>query len=163
VLRYGQYQRLLALEEELAWHDQQLKKAVNQDACCQRLIEVPGIGPVVSSVLRSWMGNGRQFSRGRDASAALGLVPKQHSSGGKQVLLGISKRGNACIRAQVVHGARSVVSRIGEKDDPLSVWIRQLVERRGFNKAVVALANKLVRIAWVIICRGETYRPALMA
>ena len=158
-LLHRQYGRLLALEEELAWHDQQLKEAVKQDACCQRLLEVPGIGPVVSSVLCSWMGDGQQFSRGRDAAAALGLIPKQHSSGGKQVLLGITKRGNGQVRAQVVHGARSVVSRIGDKQDSLSGWIRGLIERRGFNKAVIALANKLVRMAWVIICRGETYRP----
>ena len=78
-----------------------------QDTGCQRLLEVPGIGPVVSSALCCWMGDGRQFSRGRDAAAALGLIPKQHSSGGKQVLLGITKRGNGHVRAQVVHGARN--------------------------------------------------------
>ena len=104
------------------------------------------------------MGDGQQFKRGRDASAALGLVPKQFSTGGRDVLLGITKRGNRQLRSLVVHGARAVVSRAKDKSDRLSQWIIRLVETRGFNKAVVALANKIIRISWVIICRGERYK-----
>ena len=156
-----QYERFRDIEEELAWYEQQIKLQVKQDEVCQRLNEVPGIGPVIASSLKSWMGDGRQFSRGRDASAALGLVPRQHSSGGKNVLLGITKRGDSHMRALVVHGARSILSRVEGKTDPLSKWAQKLKTNRGFNKAAVALANKLVRIAWVIIARGETYRQAV--
>ena len=120
---------------------------------------MPGFGPVVSSAYKSWLGDGKQFGRGRHASAALGMVPRQHSTGGKDVLLGITKRGDSYVRSLVIHGARSVVSHAGGKTDPLSQWINRLVATRGFNKAVVALANKLVRIAWVIVARGESYSP----
>ena len=152
-----QYYQLVALEDELSWYDKQLKLDAKNDEVCQRLIKIPGFGPVVSKVVKSWMGDGKQFQRGRDASAALGLVPKQFSTGGRDRLLGISKRGDSYVRSQVVHGARAVVCRASEKNDPLSLWINRLVEARGFNKAVVALANKLTRVAWVIIARNEQY------
>ena len=87
------------------------------------------------------------------------MVPRQYSSGGKEVLLGITKRGDSYVRCLVIHGARSVVAQAGRKTDLLSQWINRLVATRGFNKAVVALANKLIRIAWVIVARGESYRP----
>jgi len=150
---------LKRLDEELDWYDRQLALSAKQNEACQRLIAVPGIGPVVSVSLTAWMGDGKQFQRGRDASAALGLVPKQFSTGGREVLLGITKRGDKRLRALVVHGARSVVSRAKGKTDRLNQWILRLVDRRGFNKAVVALANKLIRIAWVIVSKGKTYRP----
>jgi transposase len=154
-----QYQRLVAQDEELAFYDQQLRVQVEEDDVCKRLAELPGFGPVVSSGFKSWIGDGKQFRRGRDASAALGVVPRQHSSGGKEVLLGITKRGDSYVRCLVVHGARSVVMHAGRKTDRLSQWINRLVATRGFNKAVVALANKLVRIAWVIVARGDRYQP----
>ncbi len=153
-----EYQRLLALSEELAWFEKELRQQSVNDPVCRRLMELPGFGPVVSSVFKSWIGDGQQFSRGRDASSALGVIPRQHSSGGKDRLLGISKRGDGYTRSQVIHGARAVAMHAAKKDDPLSCWIVKLIERRGFNKAVVALANKLIRIAWVIVARGEHYR-----
>lgn len=158
MLLFRQYAQLERLDEELEWYDNRLALKAKQTDVCQRLMKVPGIGPVVSVSLKAWMGSGQQFKRGRDASAALGLVPKQFSTGGREVLLGITKRGNRQLRALVVHGARAVVSRAKDKTDSLSCWITRLVETRGFNKAVVALANKLIRIAWVIICRGESYK-----
>lgn len=97
---------------------------------------------------KSWMGDGKQFQRGRDASVALGLLPRQFSTGGKQVLLSISKCGNRYVRSMLVHGARAVLFRADEKTDPLSVWINRIREKRGFNQAVIALANKLLRISW---------------
>lgn len=154
-----QYQHFRKLEEELAWYDEQVQQMAKQDETCQRLQAIPGIGEVVASLLKSWMGDGHQFRRGRDAAAALGLIPRQNSTGGKDVLLGISKRGDPYMRAQLVHGARAVVARAGQKTDRLSRWIQRLKAERGFNKATVALANKLVRIAWVVIARGEHYRP----
>lgn len=155
-----QYKRLLELDEELDWYEKQLKVQAREDEVCCRLMEVPSIGPVVAGALKSWMGDGKQFQRGRDASAALGLVPKQHSSGGKQVLLGITKRGDSYLRSLLVHGARSVVARADHKTDPLSLWIQRIKATRGYNKAAVALANKMVRVAWAIIVRGEEYRPS---
>ncbi|UTW12331.1 IS110 family transposase [Marinobacterium rhizophilum] len=158
-----QYQRLQALRTELAWYEQEVKRQAREDDVCCRLMEVPGIGPIVSGTLKHWMGDGQQFKRGRDASAALGLVPRQHSTGGHQLLLGISKCGNRAVRSQVVHGARAVVAQAGHKVDPLSQWINRLVATRGYNKAMVALANKLVRIAWIIVARGEHYQPKAAA
>lgn len=154
-----QYRRFQLLEEEIAWYDAQLKQQTRESDVCRRLIDLPAFGTVVSSAFSGWIGDGRQFSRGRDASAALGLVPRQHSTGGKEQLSGITKRGDSYVRCLVIHGARAVVSRAKGKSDPLSQWINRLVTTRGFNKAVVALANKLVRIAWVIVARGETYQP----
>lgn len=153
-----QYARLLALDKELAWYEQQLREQVKQDEVCQRLAALPGFGPVVCSVFKSWLGSGKQFLRGRDASAALGLVPRQHTTGGKIRLGRITKRGDKELRSVLIHGARAVVRRSDGKTDPLSCWINRLKATRGTNKATVALANKLCRIAWVLVRRGEHYR-----
>ena len=101
------------------------------------------------------------FKNGRELSAWLGLVPKQNSTGGKTVLLGISKRGDRYLRTLLIHGARSVASRAKDKIDRRSVWIQQLIERRGMNKASVALANKNARIIWAMLSKGELYRKAV--
>ena len=116
---------------------------------------------IVSSAVKCWMGDGKQFRRGRDAAAALGLVPRQHSSADKQRLFGITKKGDKQVRTALIHGARSVAAAAKKKDDPLSQWINALIARRGFNKAVVALANKLIRIAWVVVAREADYQPRL--
>lgn len=156
-----QYRRWCDLCQELSWYDSQLVRQAREDEVCRRLSELPGFGPMVSSVVKGWMGDGRQFRCGREASAALGVVPRQHSTGGREVLLGITKKGDRYVRATVVHGARSVVQHAKGKEDRLSRWINRLVAERGHNKAVVALANKLVRIAWVIVARGEQYQATL--
>lgn len=153
-----QNQRLQQLREEQRWYDTQVKCQAKQDDDCGRLCEVPGFGPIVSFAFKSWLGTGHQFRRGRDASAALGLVPRQHTSGDKVRLAGITKSGDAYLRSLVVHGARAVATQSPRKSDPLSCWVQRLIETRGFNKAVVALANKLVRIAWVVVARQEAYR-----
>lgn len=153
------YHRLLLLNDELDRYAKQIQRLGKLDVDCQRLQEVPGFGPVVSYAFKSWLGNGRQFKRGRDASAAIGLVPRQHTSGDKPRLLGISKRGDGYVRSLLVHGARAVAMYAKKKTDPLSQWVNKLIACRGFNKAVVALANKLVRIAWVIVARQEHYQP----
>ena len=158
-LLFRQYQRFLSIDEELAWYKAQLIAEAKSDDTCRRLSAVPGFGPVVSSAFKSWIGDGKQFKRGRDASAALGVVPRQHTTGGKVLLLGITQRGDSYMRSLVIHGARSVVTHAKHKTDSLSRWINHLVATRGFNKAVVALANKLIRIAWVVVARGEDYSP----
>tara|TARA_B100000508_G_C11448190_1_gene272556 strand:+ start:117 stop:1130 length:1014 start_codon:yes stop_codon:yes gene_type:complete len=157
-LIYRQYQRMIELDAELEWFNSRLSQKVNQDEQIKRLVSTPGFGPVVASAFKAWLGDGKQFSKGRDASAALGIVPRQHSSGGKNVLLGITKRGDCYLRSLIIHGARSVVRAAREKTDPLSRWINSLVERRGKNRATVALANKLVRIAWAITVKQEAYQ-----
>jgi transposase len=153
-----QYQRLLNLDCELEWYDLQLKEQVKNNDDCRRLTSLPGFGPVVSSAFKSWIGDGKQFNRGRDASAALGTVPRQYTTGGKTRLGRITKRGDKYVRSLVIHGARAVIQRSAGKDDPLSQWINKLKAKRGINKATVALANKLIRIAWVIIAKGEVYK-----
>jgi transposase len=104
------------------------------------------------------VGDGAAYRRGRDVSAAVGLVPRQHSRGGKDTLLGISKRGDRYLRSLLVHGARSVVRQAAGKDDRLSRWINKIKAQRGHNKAVVALANKLARIGWAVLAHNTTYQ-----
>jgi len=149
------YAYLRHLDDRLAAYDDQIKVINSTSVTCKRLRAIPGYGPVLSSYFSSEMGDGRQFSKGRDASASLGIVPAQHSSGGKEMLLGISKRGNRRLRCLLVHGARSVVSNVGNKQDPLSQWIRQLIHRVGIHKATVAYANKMARTGWSVL-RYET-------
>lgn len=152
--------QLNALDEQVEWHDKRIKVFSREDARCRALQDMPGIGPVVSLSLVGWMGDVQRFSKGRHASAALGLVPSQHSSGGKARLGGISKCGDPTVRCHIVHGARAAIRSaiLKDKQDPLSRWVIDLVERRGMNRATVALANKLVRIAWAILSTGEAYR-----
>lgn len=157
------YRQFEWLTEDISWFTKLIETQTKEDEVAIRLMALPGVGPIVSSALKGWMGDGQQFAKGRDASAALGVVPRQNSTGGKVKLLGITKKGDPYVRALVIHGARSVVARAKDKNDPLSHWINQIKERRGYNKAVVALANKLVRIAWVIIAKDEVYRPATVS
>ena len=118
-----------------------------------------GVGPLIATALVATIGDGQQYRKGRDMAAALGLTPKQHSSGGKDRLLGISKRGDAYLRCLLVHGARSAMRTAKGKEDQLSRWIIKLQARRHANVAAVALANKMARMAWVIMARGEDYNP----
>ncbi len=151
----------LSLNERINRCEKKIK-AVNQESDqCQRLEEVLGIGPITASALYAAAGNGNDFVNGRHFSAWLGLVPGQHSTGGKSVLLGISKRGNSYLRTLLIHGARAVLRRSATKTDRFSVWAQSLLERRGHNRACVAVANKMARIAWVIMAKGEHFRPAV--
>ncbi len=128
---------------------------------CQRLIALEGVGPVGASMLYSCIGKGEMFKNGRNASTYLGVTPKQHSSGGKTILVGIDKKGgNKMLRAVLYQGALSVISRLPEK--PLTVkqeWLIQLVKRVGVKRACIALANKTVRTAWALLSSGEAYSP----
>jgi transposase len=117
-------------------------------------------GAIVSGAFITVEGDGNAFRRGRDVSAVLGLAPAQHSSGGKDRLLGISKRGDRHVRSLWVQGARSVVLRAAGEKDRLSRWINRIRQDRGTNKAVVALANKMARIGWAILRHGTEYHPA---
>ncbi len=119
------------------------------------LQELPGFGPIVASAYLAAVGNGRQFKRGRQVGAWLGIVPRQHGTGGKIKLKGMTKQGDRYLRTQMIHGARAALSR--SKAAPLREWADPIIARRGFNVATVALANKMARIAWVIVTTGEPF------
>ena len=156
----GLYQELVHLDERIGVCDEQMDRIFKENEACQRLAEVEGIGPITATALVASVGDPAVFRKGRQMSAWLGLVPRQHSTGGKPVLLGISKRGDRYLRTLLIHGARSVVSRAEGKSDARSRWITQLRRRVGMNKACVALANKNARIAWALLATGECYRAA---
>lgn len=159
LLLSGLREDLVHLDGRVANLDRQIDKLARTDADARRLLTLRGIGPITATALVASLGDAGQFARGRDASAWVGLVPGQHSSGGKDRLLGISKRGNAYLRTLLIHGARSVVKNAHRKDDRLSVWIQSLCARRNKNVAAVALANKTMRMAWALMVRGGHYEP----
>jgi transposase len=148
----AQWQWLALLDARIAEVEGQLKRIERDDARAQALsAELSGIGTLTATALIAASGDGRAFERGRDLSAWLGLVPRQHSTGGKPKLLGISKRGDTYLRTLLIHGARNVVHRAAGKQDPFSDWINRLRARRGMNVAIVAVANKNARLAWAVL------------
>jgi transposase len=155
----GLRQDLVYLDKRVAAMDKRLHVLANTDEAAKRLQAIPGIGPVTATALVCAVGDGKGFKRGRDMAAWLGLVPRQHSSGGRDNLLGMSKRGDAYLRTLLIHGARSVLKVAGKKSDPRSLWLQNLCARRNKNIAAVALANKHARIAWVLISKGQAYSP----
>jgi len=153
-----QYEKLTVLDDEIKNMDQKISRLCNQNELSKRFLDVPGIGPLTATIVASDIGHGKGYESSRDYAASLGIVPKQHSSGGKLVYLGISKRGNRYIRTLLIHGARSVLKNCADKKDKLSLWLQALIERRGFNKAAVALANKNARILWALATKNEDYK-----
>lgn len=138
---------------------ERIERAVRHDPQGRRLLEIPGVGPLTASALIAAVGEARQFRNGRQMAAFLGLVPRQHSSGGKTRLLGIHKRGDSYLRNLLVHGARSVLRNATDKPDDRSRWLMSLATRRHRNVATVAQANKTARIAWAILTSEQRYRP----
>lgn len=153
-------EELRLLDERLKHSEKQIEVSNRENEVCQRLDEILGVGPITASAAYAAAGDGKDFVNGRHFSAWIGLVPGQHSTGGKPTLLGISKRGNAYLRTLFIHGARAVLRHSANKTDRFSLWAQALLERRGHNKACVAVANKMARMAWVIMAKGETYRAA---
>ena len=156
-------ERLRLFEERLKRYDQRIAEFARADERAGRLMAVEGVGPLTATVLIAAVGNGRQFRSGRELSAWLGLVPRQHSSGGRSVLLGISKRGDRYLRTLLIHGARAALRFAARKRDPRSRWIGAVRERRGANIAAVALANKNARVLWALLARNEDYRVTAAA
>jgi transposase len=151
-------------ETRLQAYDRRIAAIAKADEGSKRLLEVPGIGPLTATAIRATISGAGDFKTGRDFSANLGLVPREHSSGGKQRLYGITRRGDHYLRTLLIHGARSALLRAGrKKDDRLLRWALGLSERRGHNVAAVALANKLARIAWALLAYGRHYVPQGMA
>src|SRR6516164_888083 len=124
---------------------------------CRRLAKLPGVGPIIATAIVGSVNDGRQFRSGREMAAWIGLVPRQYTTGGKPRLGGIGRRANHYLRRQLIHGARAVVSRSAKHDDRQSIWLKALAARRGFNRTIVALANKTARIAWVLLSRKQEY------
>jgi len=143
-----QQTRLAELDAEVKRLTSVLERLAREDARTSRLMARRGVGPLIASAFAAEVGDPSVFHNGRQVSAWLGLVPRQHSSGGKPRLLGISKRGDAYLRTLLVHGARAVVRTAARHDDPLSRWVQELAVRRGVHKATVAVANKLARQMW---------------
>jgi len=166
----GRFRRLLqalgddlrGLDDRVAELDREIALIARNDPVARRLQQLRGVGPVVATALVAAVGDGRQFANGRQMAAALGLTPKQHSSGGKERQLGISKRGDAYLRTVMIHGARSAVATAKGKRDRLSQWVMAVAARRHPNVAATALANKTARIAWAMLRHGTDYQADLV-
>ena len=148
------------LDRRITSFDAELVSLARTDETARRLASVPGIGTITATALVAAVGDGSAFGRGRDMAAWLGLVPRQATTGGKPRLLGISKRGNRYLRKNLIHGARSVLPYLVRRDTPLGRWVMGLMTRAHKNTVVVALANKLARIAWAVLVRGRDFDPA---
>jgi transposase len=151
---------LCDLDRRIAIFDKKIEAVFKASEVCQRVAKIKGVGPKTATAIVAAVGDGAEFKNGRHMAAWLGLVPRQHSSGDRQVMMGISKRGSQHLRSLLVHGARAVVRTRANKNDPMNQWVTQLQERRGFNRATVAVANKNARIIWAVLRTGEPYRPA---
>lgn len=153
------------LQAQLTELDKRIDKACTGNPACQCLISIPGIGPKTATALVAAVHDGEDYANGRAMAASLGLTPREHSSGGKQQLLGITKRGNRYLRTLLIHGARTVLRHAPKRRqqgtlDPVGAWALDLSERRPLNVAAVALANKNARIAWALLTKHETYQPS---
>lgn len=146
------------LDVLIAEYDRAICHAAREDARSKRLMQLPGIGPTTASALLASIGGGHDFANGRQLAAWIGLTPGQYSSGGKARLGRITKAGDAYLRSLLVMGARAVLSGLGDKQDRFSRWARNLVERRGYWRAVVAIAAKNARLAWAVLKYGEDFR-----
>jgi transposase len=146
------------LDRRIASFDKKIEVVFRQSESCQRIAAIKGVGPKTSTAIVAAIGDGAEFKNGRHLAAWVGLLPRQFSSGDKQVLMGKSKRGNQHLRSLLVHGARAVVRTAPNKSDPHNQWVNQLRERRGFNRVTVAVANKTARIIWAVLRTGEPYR-----
>ena len=154
---------LAHLETRINEADAVINKTAGENEACRRLVAIPGIGPVTATAIVAAIGNGAAFRKGREFAAWLGVVPREYSTGGKQKLLGISKRGNSYLRRLFVQGARAVLQQSAKQSSGLSAWLAQLTSRTHRNVAGVALANKLARMAWAVLAKNEKYRPPMLA
>jgi transposase len=159
----GLWEDLAELDRRIAQLDGEIDSIAKSDPVAQRLQQLRGVGPLIATALVAAVGSGEQFAKGRDLAVSLGLTPKQHSTGGKERLLGISKRGDPYLRKLLIHGARSVIHHAKDNDDRLSRWVLSLAARSHINVASVALANKTARIAWAMIRNGTDYQAELAA
>jgi transposase len=146
------------LDRQVGELEQEIQRWHKHNSLSQKLAKIPGIGPITATAMIATVGDARHFANGRQLAAWLGIVPKQHSTGGKSRLLGISKRGDRYLRTLLIHGARAVV-RIAERKAEAESWIRRLLARRNKNVAAVALANKNARTIWALLAHDRDYAP----
>lgn len=158
-LLQGLYEELCHHDERVRQYDHLIAEMARADERVQRLRTIPGVGPLVATALVAAVGDLGAFRNGREFSAWLGLVPRQHSTGGKERLLGISKRGNSYLRVLLIHGARAALNVVDAKGDRVSRWAASIKSRRHLNIAVVGMANKMARIAFALLKSGDTYQP----
>jgi len=155
----GLWHDLMALDQRMTELDREIAMIAKADPMAKRLQQLRGVGPMIATALVATVGDVKQFANGRQMAASIGLTPRQNSSGGKERLLGISKRGDSYLRTLLIHGARSALKTAKGKDDRLSQWVTRLAEKRHQNVAAVALANKTARIAWAMMKHGTEYQP----
>ena len=158
------YAELVSCDELVKKYESRIISFAKNDEACKRLQKIPGIGPITATAIVAHAGAATEYKNGRAFAASLGLTPKEHSSGGKRKLLGISKRGNGTIRKLLIQGAR-IVTRYAlaaqENSYPTQTWIQAVATRRGRQRAAVALANKTARIIWNLLAKKEEYRPVM--
>ena len=158
-LLQGLWDDLLALDDRMCEMDKTIKRLAKDNEDCVRLQKLRGVGPMTSTAMIATVGDARQYRKSRQMAASIGITPRQHSSGDKHRLLGISKRGDVYLRMLMIHGARAVVARAKHKDDQLSRWVTEIAKRRHPNVAAVALANKYARMAWAMLRNKTDYDP----
>jgi transposase len=158
-LLHGLMSDLTTLNDRVLQLDRMVLQIANSNEVTRRLQQLRGVGPLVATALVATVGDARHYHRSRQMAAAIGLTPRQHSSGGKDRLLGISKRGDVYLRCLLIHGARAVVSQAKHRDDRLSRWATGIAQRRHPNVAAVALANKTARMAWAMLRNESDYDP----
>jgi len=151
------------LELQIAEMNDEVERIASSDAACQRLRQIPGIGPLVATAIVASIGNGAASRKGREFAAWLGLLPNQHSTGGKSKLGAISRRGNCYLRKILIHGARAVVLRSKRDRIAMGAWMTSLAIRAPRNILIVATAHKLARIAWAVLSTGQDYRADVPA
>ena len=151
------YEEFINLTEKVKNYDAKIKNLAKSQESCQRLMDIEGIGELTATAIISTMGNPSDFKNGRHFASYLGLVPRQHSSGQKTQLLGISKRGNTYLRTLLIHGARASIGKIEGKSDKKSQWIKEKLKRSGYCKTLIALANKNARTAWSLLANATKY------
>jgi transposase len=145
------------IDRRIAAFETEFLARARDDEAARRLLTIPGIGVMNATALIAAIGNGETFRRGRDLAAWLGLVPRQVTTGGRPRLVGISKRGNKYLRKLLIHGARAALPTLLTRATPLGGWLRTLTAKVHKNAAIVALANKLARIAWAVLRHGTTF------
>lgn len=153
------YQRIAALDQDILAQERRIETFARDSVLIQRIMGITGIGPVSASAIVASVGDAKLFKNGRQFCAWLGLVPRQYSTGGKTRLGRITKRGDVYLRTLLVHGARAALTVLAKRTDRLSTWVQALVARRGYKKAVVALAAKNARLVWAVLATGKPYDP----
>lgn len=151
------------LDQRIKAYDQEFATLAREDAQARRLSGIPGVGVINATALMAAVGDGSAFARGRDLAAWLGLTPRQHSTGGKTRMLGISKRGNRYLRKQLIHGARAALPHLAAKSTRMGAWLRDMLARAHTNVVVVALAAKLARIVWAVLRHERSFDPDAVA